>query len=362
MGIQSFFKHTKISGIVAVSGQIKKCIDEEIDAFGGDIAQIERIKKTVGINTRYITDEKTTTFDLAKEAVSRLMESMKIKPEEIDGVIFVTQTPDYRMPGNAHLLHREFCFPKSCVAFDISLGCSGYIYGLWLAFSILASSTCKKILLCVGDTLSKTVNKKDRACAPIFGDAATATLVERTQEESPAYFLLYSDGSGFEQMIQPAGGYRLPSSCETKKESVDKDGNVRNLENFCMNGFEVFSFTMTEQPPLLEEILKYSQKTIEDVDYFVLHQANTYIIKTIIRKAKIPVSKVPHKTFETLGNHSCASIPTTICHELYDKVSSQNLHLVLQGFGSGLSWGACCLNVNKIVCPCVEFYKSKETI
>lgn len=185
MGIQSVFKNARVSGIVTISGQIKRSIDEEIDLFGGDSAQIERIKKTIGIGTRYITDEKTTTYDLTREAVSKLMEMAHLKPGEIEGIVFVTQTPDYRMPGNSHLLHREFGFPKSCVAFDVSLGCSGYIYGLWLAFSILASSKCQKILLCVGDTLSKIVNKKDRACAPIFGDASSATLIEKTPEESP---------------------------------------------------------------------------------------------------------------------------------------------------------------------------------
>ncbi len=359
MAIQSLFKHIKISGIVAVSGQIQKSIDDEIDAFGGDKSQIERIKKSIGIHTRYITDDRTTTFDLTKQAAYKLIRDMKIEKESIDGIVFVTQTPDYRMPGNSHLLHKELGLSKSSVAFDVNLGCSGYIYGLWLAYSILSSSTCKRILLCVGDTLSKTVHKRDRACAPIFGDVSTVTLVDRTQEEMPSYFLLYSDGSGFDQMIQPAGGYRMPCSEQTKKETIDKDGNIRTLENFCMNGFEVFSFTMTEQPPLLQEILEYSQKRMEDIDYFVLHQANSYIIKNIIRKARIPLDKVPYKTFETLGNHSCASIPATICHELYDKVSMQNLNLVLQGFGSGLSWGACSLSVNKIYCPCIHFYQSK---
>lgn len=169
-----------------------------------------------------------------------------------------------------------------------------------------------------------------------------------------------SDGSGINSMLQPAGAYRVPSTEVTRRDIEDKDGNVRNQENIYMNGFEIFNFTLTEQPKLLDEILELSGNTKEDIDYFALHQANVYIVETILKKAKIPFEKAPSKIFAKYGNQNSASIPSVICSDLYDKFANGKKKVLMQGFGIGLSWGACIMDFENTICLKPQVYGGKQ--
>jgi 3-oxoacyl-[acyl-carrier-protein] synthase-3 len=346
VGKRVTFRHAKVTAVSSAYGGREISIDDEAGYYESR-EQLERLKRTIGFDRRWVVDGTVTSADLCLQAARELMDRCALEAADFDAVVFVTQTPDYCMPGNAHVLHRALSLPRSCIAFDLVYGCSGYVKGLFLAF-MLAEQGFRRILVLTGDTLSRIIDVRNRADAPVFGDAGCATVVERCDGESPSWFCLYSDGSGLETMWQQAGAYRCPSSEETRREIVDEKGNVRCRDDFYMNGFEVFNFTLTEQPPLLRDILEYSGCPADGVDFFVFHQANRYIIETIVKKAGIPLAKAPRRTFSEFGNQSSASIPFTICNELSEALEGKRARMVLQGFGIGLSWGACLLDFDGV--------------
>ena len=221
------FKHAVLTGISITLGENKHVFSEEPAYYNNDEALCKRLQKTIGFGTRYWTSKQTTTCDLCENAARRLMASKRIESGSIDAIISVTQTPDYFMPGNAHVLHERLKLSKNCAALDVEMGCSGFVYGLWLSY-MMVSSGLKRILLVAGDTLSKAANPKDRTEAPLFCDAGSAAIIEYSEKESPSCFILKADGTGVAKMLQPAGAYRTPSSEETRTEKKDSDGNIRS--------------------------------------------------------------------------------------------------------------------------------------
>ena len=336
------FKQASITGMSTTLGQNKIKIEDEPFYFNNDINFLSRLQKTIGFGIRYQAKQDTTACDLCLDAALDLLTKTNLSGKDFDALIFITQTPDYYMPGNAHIIHKKLNCSKETLALDIELGCSGFVYGLWIAYTLIETGA-NRVLLLTGDTLSKVINPKDRTEAPLFCDVGCATIIER-KENTPSFFILKSDGRGANIMLQPAGAYRTPSSDKTRLEEADADGNIRSAENFYMNGFETFNFTLTEQPTLLKEILKMAQKDTDDIDYFIFHQGNNYIVNTLARSARLPAAKVP-LIFSEYGNQSSSSIPGTICAALSQSFSKKK-QVVMQGFGIGLSWGACQLELN----------------
>jgi 3-oxoacyl-[acyl-carrier-protein] synthase III len=350
------FNGVKISGIVTCVPPLEKCIDDEVELFGGNQQQIARLKKTIGLDRRRVVEAGTTAADLCYAAAQRLFEATNLSPETIDAVICVTQTPDYLQPCNAAVLHGRLSLPKSCAALDVNLGCSGYVYGLWLAHMMVSAGGCARVLLLAGDTISRIVNPKDRAVAPLFGDGGSATLIERSQDAGSAWFSLETDGKGFDKLIVPAGGQRCPSSAETQTEQTDEGGNVRSAENLFMDGAEIFNFSIVEEPRAVRDLVEYAGLDFEAVDYFVFHQANRYILTNIAKRLKINFAKVPMQTVERYGNQSSASIPSAMCGELADVLAgAKPQRLLLSGFGVGLSWASVILDIAQLpVCEIIE--------
>jgi 3-oxoacyl-[acyl-carrier-protein] synthase-3 len=350
------FNSVKTAGIVTVVPSNICCIDDEVDLYGGNIKQIARIKRAIGLDKRHITDDSTTTLDLCVDAAEKLMIGMNLEKNSIDGVIFVTQTPDHIQPSNAAIAHGKLQLSANVAAFDVSLGCSGYVYGLWMAHMMVASGTCQKVLLLAGDTLSKCVNKRDRATVPLFGDADPATLVEATEIETLSYFSLHTNGAGAQHIMQPAGGFRKPSSTETAIETVDEEGSYHSENDLAVNGGEVFNFSIKTEPAAIKEILEYAEQDIDAIDYVIFHQANKYIITNIAKRLKLSMDKVPCETVSKYGNQSSASIPCTINDALNEELTVQNKRVILSGFGVGLSWASAIVNLENIYCPPVLIY------
>ena len=250
------FSDVEISGIVTCVPPLEKCIDDELELFGGNVKQLERLKKTIGLSKRRVVDAQTTAADLCEKAARHLIKEAGVDLQQIDAMICVTQTPDYLQPCNAAVIHGRLGLSKNCAALDVNLGCSGYVYGHWLAHSLVASGGCERILLLAGDTISRLVNAKDRSLAPLFGDGGSATLVERTVGAPSAYFSLQTDGSGYDKLIVPAGGSRHPQSTETAEVIEDESGNFRSPENLFMDGAEIFNFSITEEPKSVKELLE----------------------------------------------------------------------------------------------------------
>jgi 3-oxoacyl-[acyl-carrier-protein] synthase-3 len=306
--------------------------------------------KTTGIEERRIAKKGVTTSDLCFEAAKKLIEKLNWKKEEIGILIFVSQSRDYFLPATAIILQDRLQLPTSTIAFDISLGCSGYIYGLSVISSLMQSTSTKKALLMVGDISSFSLNKRDKSTYPLFGDAGTVTALELSSGAKEMNFNIQNDGSGHQAIIIPDGGLRNPLTDESFEEKEIDKGIWRTNRDLSLNGLDVFNFSITKvHPHIIDLLTKYNLES-SDFDYFVFHQANKLIIETIRKKLKIEPEKVPY-SLTKYGNTSSASIALTIVTELQKEVSSKKLSLLLCGFGVGLSWGTVTLELDKIICP-----------
>lgn len=353
------FKHSQITGICTVVPEKKIDLDSE-SQFYDDINKIKRLKMVVGLGERSVADADITPSDLMQYAAEKLIFGMNLDVRKIDALICVLDNPDYKCPPTSCVLHGKLNFPISCMAFDINHGCAGYIYGLSMAYSLIESGL-KKVLLLVGDTKSHTINIKDRIAAPLFGDGASATLIEECAVENNSYFVIGTEGKQYENIIIYAGGARVPYSENTSFEKSDDYGNIRSLNNFKMNGKNVFDFTMNYVPKNIVETLDYAGVEHEDIDYFVLHQANKSIIHNIASRIGVKDRiKFPVKTLEKYGNLAVASIPSVLNDQLFNEVSKKKVRLLLSGFGVGLAFGSAIVSVNKIYAPSIYMYKGEQ--
>lgn len=306
--------------------------------------------KTIGVESRHVVKKSgLTTADLGLAAAEKLLKETGTSQEDIQILVFVSQTPDYFLPASSILLQNKLGLSKTCMAFDINLGCSGYVYGLSAISSIMSVSKIKKGLLITGDISSLGAPREDKSVFPLFGDAATATLLEYEEGHEKMSFSLQSDGSGYEAIIVREGGMRKPLTRESFDIIEKEKGISRAPRNLELNGMAVFNFSVTEVPKNIEDFFQKTGTSPESYDYFIMHQANLLMNETIRKKLKFPAEKVPY-TLAKYGNTSSASIPLTIVSELKDKASS-TLSLLLCGFGVGLSWGTVSLKTSNLVCP-----------
>ena len=308
--------------------------------------EVKGVVDKIGVYQRRFAPEGMCASDLCYAAAQRLISDQQINKEEIDVLIFVSQTPDYRMPATSVLLQHRLGLGKHVVAFDINLGCSGFIYGLSVVYSMMQQSGLRKALLLDGETRSRIYSPKDRKTAFIFGDGGVAALIERDEKFGESYFSLNSDGSRENLIKMDAGGYRNPSSPETLKEKVvDEYGNIRSDEHGYMNGSEVFNFLISEVPPDIKNIMKYAAIEKDDVDYFVFHQANNFMNSYLGKKLKLNAEKVP-TNISRFGNTSSVSIPLVMATELKDKLDDKKL--LLSGFGVGMTWASCVMQAKDL--------------
>jgi 3-oxoacyl-[acyl-carrier-protein] synthase-3 len=330
------YTHAAISQIVTVIPH--KQINNHDLPF--DDKTKKKIIKMTGVETRHVLDEKTSLLPLYIQAAQEVFKT--VDPQSIDALIVVTQTPEYRLPTTANVLHGLLDLKKDALAFDINQGCSGYIYGLSQAFALLeTASDIKRILLFDGDAISKISEPENKSTAFLFGDAATVTLCERT-DNSKSYFVLKSDGHGYKNLIIPDGGIASPLCANSYVKQSDENGNVTSASTLYMNGTEIFNFTVEEVPSLLEEVYALSGQNPETIDVFCLHQANRFMLDFLADKMGI-ADKSPIN-IDRYGNSSSASIPLLICD--MSKVCCQTKAL-LAGFGVGYSMGAALINLSK---------------
>ncbi len=306
--------------------------------------------KTTGVEQRRMAFPGMTTSDLCYEASEKLLKELDWKKEEIDILIFVSQSADYYLPATSIILQDRLGLSKSCMAFDIGLGCSGYVYGLSVIAGMLKATGLKKGLLMVGDISTVTCSKEDKSTYPLFGDAGTVTALQFEENAHPISFDLNSDGSGKDAIIIPHGGIRNLASPESFVKEEIAPGIVRSKMELALNGLDVFNFSIKEVPNSLKEFLEKTGQTPESYDYFVMHQANKLMNETIRKKMGFPPEKVPY-SISKYGNTSSASIPLTIVSELSNDLRNSEKRLLLAGFGVGLSWGAVSLNLKNVVCP-----------
>ena len=325
-------------GITAMSAAVPRRIvkgREYTEVFSQEEAN-EIVDKT-GIEERRFADAETCSSDLCFAAAEKLLADNNINKEEIDLLVFISQTPDYRMPATSCTLQHRLGLPNSTIAFDITLGCSAFLYGLSVVYSMMEHSGLRKALLLDGETRSKVYSPRDRRSAFLFGDGGVAALIERDTKFGKSTFSLNTDGSRADLIMIPAGGYRKMSSAETVEEKVvDEYGNMRSEEQGYMRGGDVFNFVIREIPKDIKNTVAYAEKEIDSFDYVVFHQANNFINSYIAKKMKLNNEKIP-STIAKFGNTSSVSVPLTIVSELQGKLDG-NKDLLLTAFGVGMTW------------------------
>lgn len=310
----------------------------------------ELFEKNVGIKERRVAPAHLTTSDFCFHAAEKLINELNWDKNEIDCLIFVSQSPDYFLPATSILLQKRLGLKTSTLAFDINLGCSGYVYGLSVLSSLLSSGQLKKGLLLVGDKSTLSTNYEDKSTFPLFGDAGTATALEYTDGNDPIYFNLQSDGGGENAIKIQHGGSRFSVQPDTFEIKEIEPGVNRSKRHLQLDGIEIFNFALREVAANTKQLLEFSKTNLEEIDYYIFHQANYMINESVRKKLKITdKTKVPY-SIQKFGNTSSASIPLTIITELRNQLSTTNKTLLFSGFGVGFSWASCILKTKSLIC------------
>jgi len=295
----------------------------------------EKIEKKLGIKERHIVKEDETALDLALEAGKKILKNYD--RDKIDFLLLCTQSPEYYLPSGACILQDRLGLKINIGAFDYNLGCSGFVYGLAVAKSLINSNIAKNILLITSETYTKHIHPKDKGNKTIFGDAAAAIIIEKSEEEQIGEFVLGTDGSGYKNLIVPSGGLRNRYN-PSAQEIDDDSGSIRTDNNLYMNGPEIFNFTIKAVPKVVDETLIKNNITLDDLDYVIFHQANKYMNEYLRKKINIPKEKFYLNLLHT-GNTVSATIPIAIKDALDNKLVKKRDKVLLVGFGVGYSWG-----------------------
>jgi 3-oxoacyl-[acyl-carrier-protein] synthase-3 len=349
----AFFKieNVKISGISA-------CVPKEIEENNSyPLFENEGVKNfiaTTGVERKRMSPENICTSDLCVTAAKVLITELQWKKEDISVLVFVTQTPDYILPATSPIMQDRLGLTKGCYTLDISLGCSGWVYGMSVVAGLLKAlfpqDVAAKALLLTGETTSKTSSKEDKSAYPLFGDAGTATALEYGIDVGPMLFGMNSDGSGYKAIIINDGGYRNPISPTSLDKVTRGEGIASNNTQVILEGMDVFSFGIKEAPKSVNALIEYFDLNKDQIDYITFHQANLFMNEQIRKKLKLPSEKVPY-SLRDFGNTSSASIPLTFVTQIRDELREKKLSHIACGFGVGLSWGSMYFTTDHIVCP-----------
>lgn len=346
-------QNVKIAG---VSACVPQTVYDNMDYTLLSVEERLKYIETTGVRYRHCVDEKTCTSDLCIKAAEELISKLGWRKDEIDALILCSQTFDYRMPTTACTIQHRLGLSNDCLAFDIALGCTGFVYGLSVLSSLISASKIKKGLLLVGNTQSRNVNYKDKSTYLLFGDSGTATAVEYSKTDADVlHFNLQTYGEGMNSIIIPDGAYRNPVTSDSFKESMDSEGNVRTPMQLKMDGMDVFSFVIGKVPKCLKNLISYFGISDSDVDYYLLHHANKFLCEKLRNKMKFLAEKVPYNIHD-FGNSSGACIPLLMVTNLRNELQSQKLRLLFTGFGVGLSVGAGYMTCSRIVVPELIYY------
>ncbi|MBB3185971.1 3-oxoacyl-ACP synthase III family protein [Microbacter margulisiae] len=297
---------------------------------------VEKVASKIGISTRHIATKDETSADMAYKAATNLFTEHNIQPSEIDFILFCTQSPDYFLPTSACILQQRLGIPQHAGALDFNLGCSGYIYGLSLAKGLISASIAHNVLLLTAETYSKFLHPMDKANRTIFGDGASATLIGSEGIAAIQNFSLGTDGGGYDRLIVKSRGMRHPDSIGNLV--FDEKNNPKSSDYLYMDGTEIFNFTLDVVPNLIQNTLVANHLKQEQIDQFIFHQANKYMLSYLRKKLQIPEDKF-YYFLESVGNTVSSTIPIALKEAMHDSTIQSNHNVLLAGFGVGYSWG-----------------------
>ena len=329
---------------------------EEMNNFNFPESRSLKLKEVMGYDRRRLVEPGVCVSDMAVFGLKHLFERGLLKPDEIDGLFVVTQTPDYFMPPTSNVIQGRLNLKQDTFCLDISQGCAGFVIGLIQAFSLLEQESVRKVVLINADVLSRKTSPKDRNIYPLVGDAAAITVVERDTADSVIHASVKMDGTRNEVLMIPAGGMRLPSSPETAVLEDVGDKNLRAKDHLFMDGSAVFNFVQTEVPPLIEETLKDAGVAMDAVDYFLCHQPNRFMLQKLADKMKVPHARMPNNVVERFGNSSGATIPIAVMINFAERAKTGDCLACLAGFGVGMTWSSMLMRLGGLnFCEMIDY-------
>lgn len=340
--------------IAGVSAAVPKLVKEIKDLPFFAEGEAERVIGVTHVERSRIAPEGLCCSDICEAAAEKLLDELCWDRNEVEALIYVSLSRDYIAPATANILQYKLHLPKTCMAFDVPLACSGYVYGLSVISGLISAGGIRKALLLVGETTSRMQSPLDKTLWPLHGDAGSATALEFDESAEPMYFNLMSNGEGAEVIMNQYGGTRYPMDAEGLEMKEREPGVVRNGLHAYMDGMTVFSFSVKEPPRSIVGLCEHFELSLQDIDYLLLHQANKYMDDKIANKLKVPQEKVPFSLMQ-YGNTSSTSVPMTIVVGVGEKLNNQDAHVIMCGFGAGLSWASAYVNLNHVKClPLIE--------
>ncbi|MBQ4123740.1 ketoacyl-ACP synthase III [bacterium] len=350
------FDNKRITGVLTVVPHNTVKFDDEISNYNFSEKQSKKLKLIMGYEEKRVAPKGVCSSDLCEYGMNYLFDNNLLKREEIDALILVTQSPDYFMPATSNILHGKLGLKKETFCIDISQGCSGFIIGLIQAFMLLEQKNINKVVLLNADVLSPKVSKRDRNSNPLIGDAASITIVEKSNKNEKIVADINFDGLNALCLNIPAGGFRMPSTMETAIIREDEAGNFRSLDNLVMKGDDVFNFVLNKVPEQIENLLSSNGVTKGEIDYFLCHQPNKFMLQKLADKLTISYEKLPNNIVENFGNASGVTIPTCISFNLNENLLNNEYKVCLSGFGIGLTWASMLINIGNFdFCKIIEY-------
>lgn len=337
--------------IRGVAACVPKNVEKNIDSpLFSDDKERQNLIDSTGISEKRVALEGCCSSDLCYHSAEKLIAELNWDKKEIDALVFVSQTPDYILPATACILQDRLGLKKECLAFDISLGCSGWVYGMSVLSSLLSNGSLNKALLLCGDLTTRQNCFKDKTSYPLFGDAGTATALQYENGADGFCIHLATDGAGANTIIIPDGGYRNPTTEESLQFEDLGDGKVMTRLHSRLDGMSVFSFAISKAPKSVKGLCEHFNIDINSIDCFPFHQANMFLNETVRKKLGIPVEKMPY-CMQKFGNTSCASLPLTLVVTRREDLQSKPMAVLGCAFGVGLSWGSIYFTTDRIVVP-----------
>lgn len=348
-------KNKACTGLLVVIPENERLFVDDMKEFNFPESRSLKLKEVMGYDKHRVVKSDDCVSDLAIFGLQKLFNENLLSKEEIDGMIVVTQSPDYFIPPTSNVIQGKLELKEDIFCIDIPQGCAGFIVGLMQSFMMLDQEAINKVVLINGDVISRKVSTKDRNSYPLIGDAVSIAVIENKGDQK-IFCNLKMDGIGRDALKIPAGGFRTPSSDETAKLIDVGDNNLRAKDHLVMDGAAVFNFVQTRVPPMINDLFSLSGISKDEIDCFAFHQPNKFMLQKLADKLEIPYEKMPSNIVENFGNSSGVTIPTVLTYNLREKLLESELRLCLAGFGVGLTWGSILMNMGKLdFCDIVDY-------
>ena len=350
------FSGKRIAGVLTVLPANERTFMDDMKDFDFPAEKSLKLKKVMGYDRHRIVKDETCVSDLAVHGFRHLFDKGLVKPDELDALVVITQSPDYFIPPTSNVLQGVLNLKQDMLCVDIVQGCAGFVVGLIQSFMMLEQASINKVALVNADVLSRKVSPKDKNSFPLIGDAACITILEKTDDRQPIHANLKMNGTQREALMIPAGGFRMPSTPETAVVQDVGDNNYRAKDNLTMNGTAVFNFVQVEVPPMIESLLQQAALPVEQVDYFMFHQPNKFMLQKLADRMRVNRDRMPSNVVENFGNASGATIPTNITFNLAQPLLDGTLKLCMAGFGVGLTWASLVMQVGQLAfCEIIDY-------